>query len=168
MRIDLMLKRVVVLLFILLLPGYTFGEQGFVQGPFQISQDYNIYIKKEYSVDYPLGLYLDNNRVSNKIDRYETEGDTPNIETVFFVTLKGIKNVIVLVSWHQIHRAESINGTQYKVYGYAFNNGRLVSNEEISKDSMLMGDDGEFNGNTFNFKYKTADKIKKYLLKKYQ
>lgn len=163
-----MLKRVVVLLFILLLPWYTFGEQGFVQGPFKISQHYNIYIKKENSVDYPLGLYLDNNGVSNKIDRYETEGDTPNIETVFFITLKGLRNVIVLVSWHQIHRTESINGTQYKVYGYTFNNGRLVPNEEISKDSMLMGDDGEFNGDTFNFKYKNAASIKRYLLHKYR
>jgi len=138
-----------------------------VQGPFNIDEGKSIYFKKERNENYPLGLYFDLNGQSRKIDTYETDGAPPNVDTVFFEKIKGVKNVIVLVSWHQQHSAEKINGYSYQVYGYKYNGTQLITNEDIVNDSALNGLDGEFNGEEVFFKYKDAASIKKYLRSKY-
>lgn len=107
------------------------------------------------------------NSKSCKIDAYETDGVFPNIEAVFFEKTKGIKNVIVLVSWHQKHVAENINGYSYQVYGYKYNGSQLSINDEIIKDPNLNGLDGEFNVEDSSFKYRNAASIRKYLRAKY-
>jgi hypothetical protein len=38
-------------------------------------------------------LYLERDNVSDKIDPYEIDGDTPNIDTVFFIKLNEVKNL---------------------------------------------------------------------------
>lgn len=145
----------------------SFAQEYIVQGPFQINSDSCIYIQKENDINHPLSLYLERNKVSHKVDSYETNGDTPNIETIFFMQLNNVKNVIILVSWHQKHFAEHIAGDHYQTYGYIFENNRLIPNEAITNDPNLSGENGEFSGEELHFEYRSAESIKKYLEKKF-
>lgn len=86
---------------------------------------------------------------------------------MFFVNIQNVKNIVVLISWHQEHRAEQISGDLYQVYGYSFENGKIIPNKKITNDPILSGEDGEFNGEALHFKYQTAYEIKKYLKNKY-
>ncbi|MFP1746349.1 hypothetical protein ACLED8_09960 [Lonsdalea quercina] len=162
-----MLKIFTVLIMLLALRCYAGTESNFVQGPFEISQDSRVSIKKENDVNQPLGLYFENKGHVMKIDGYDVNGGFPNIETVFFITLNGVKNVVVLVSWNVMHRAERISGTSYQVYGYAIQDGGMTRNTKITDDPKLWGDEGEFSGEKLYFKYKNAAAIKRYLLRKY-
>ncbi|MFP1762741.1 hypothetical protein [Lonsdalea quercina] len=163
-----MLKKLTVLMMVFAFKCYAGTESNFVQGPFEISQDSRVFIKKENDVNQPLGLYFENKDRAIKIDGYDVNGGLPNIETVFFITLNGVKNVVVLVSWHVIHRPERISGTSYQIYGYSIHNDGMVNNEKISRDPISYGEEGEFNGEPHYFKYKNAASIKKYLLNKYR
>lgn len=95
------------------------------------------------------------------------DGDTSNVDTVFFMKIHNVKNVVVLISWHQSHQAESVNGNTYQVYTYKYSNDSLVLNDVITKDPALNGMDGEFSGDEVNFEYKDAASIKKYIKNKY-
>jgi len=162
------MKKIITFLFSLLVSFVSIAHSNdVVQGPFKIDEGKNVYFKKESNENYPLSLYFDVNGQSCKIDTYETDGALPNIDTVFFEKIKGIKNVIVLVSWHQQHVAENINGYSYQVYGYKYKDSQLSINDEIVKDPRLNGLDGEFNGENSSFKYKDAASIRKYLRAKY-
>ncbi|MBZ2401102.1 hypothetical protein K6W59_17105 [Erwinia amylovora] len=147
------------------LPSYAQGEV--VQGPFKIDGEKAIYFQKESNPDFPLGLYYDSGTKKTQVDKYEVDGDVPNIDTVFFMKVQNVKNVIVLVSWHQLHQAESINGKTYQVYAYKYSGNALPSNDKIKNDPLLSGMDGEFNGDEVHFKYKDATSIKQYIKKKY-
>jgi hypothetical protein len=138
-----------------------------VQGPFKLDDKNSVYIKKESDINYPLGLYLERNNISEKIDFYEMNGDTPSIYTVFFLKLHKVKNVIVLVSWSQDHRAENISGRSYQIYAYEYKNEKLIPNNTITSDPNLNGEDGEFSGETLHFKYQNSESIKQYLMAKY-
>lgn len=138
----------------------------FFQGPFKLDGDSYVYIKKEDNVNYPLSLYLKKNKTIYKIDSYEENCDSPNIDSVFFLRVNKIKDVVVLVSWRQEHRAEKIRGRYYKVFGYFYDGKTLISNSEITEDSNLSGEDGEYYGDEFHFKYKSANLIKEYLKEK--
>jgi hypothetical protein len=81
--------------------------------------------------------------------------------------IHNVKNVIVLISWHQLHQAESINGNTYQVYAYKYTNDSLVLNDVITKDPALNVMDGEFSGEEVHFKYKTTASIKQYIKSKY-
>lgn len=102
-----------------------------------------------------------------QVDKYEVDGDTPNIDTVFFMKIHNVKNVIVLISWHQLHQTESINGKTYQVYAYKYSNDSLFINDMITKDPALNGMDGEFNGDEVHFNYKNAASIKQYIKNEY-
>lgn len=95
------------------------------------------------------------------------DGDTPNIDTMFFMNIHNVKNAIVLISWYQLHQAESINGNTYQVYAYKYSGNSLFKNDIITKDPALNGMDGEFNGEEVQFKYKNAASIKQYIKNKY-
>lgn len=95
------------------------------------------------------------------------DGDTPNVDTVFFMKIRNEKNAVVLISWHQLHQAESINGKFYQVYAYKYSNDSLFINDMITKDPALNGMDGEMNGEEVHFKYKSAASIKRYIKNKY-
>ncbi len=164
-----MFKKII-FLFALIFSQFTFSAQndeGFVQGPFQIDNYNSIYLKKEDDVNYPLSLYAKGREGISKIDAYETNGGGPNVKTVFFVNIQNVKNIVILISWHQEHRAEQISGDLYQVYGYSFENGKIAPNKKITNDHNLSGEDGEFNGDALHFKYQTASEIKKYLKNKY-
>ena len=128
-----MFKKIIVLLVTILLPFHIFAEGTIVHGPFKVFPESYIYIKKENNINYPLSLYLDKKGEITKIDSYETNGADPNIETIFFINLNGVKNMVILVSWYIIHRAEKINGTLYQVYGYEFFNGKFMPNKKNHK-----------------------------------
>ncbi|WP_304165683.1 hypothetical protein [Lonsdalea britannica] len=163
-----MLKIFTVIALVLTFRCHASTESIYVQGPFNIVQDSRIYIKEENDANRPLGLYFEKKGHAIKIDSYDVNGGSPNIETVFFVTLGGVKHVVVLVSWHVMHRAERISGTSYQVYGYSLHDDGMVNNKEISDDPELCGEEGEFSGESLYFKYKNAASIKRYLLHKYQ
>lgn len=146
----------------------SIAQSEIVQGPFKIDDDGSVYIKREVDVNYPLGLYLDSNGNSSKVDDYEVDGDNPHVETVFFTKINNQKNVIILISWKQFHAAENINGTSYQVYAYTYYKRHLTLNATITNDDNLNGLDGEFNGEELFFKYKNASEIKKYLNSHYK
>lgn len=83
------------------------------------------------------------------------------------MNIHNVKNAIVLISWHQLHQAESINGNTYQVYAYKYSDNSLFKNDIITKDPALNGMDGEFNGEEVQFKYKNAASIKQYIKNKY-
>ena len=145
----------------------TFSNSEIVQGPFEIRQDAKVYLQKENDDDYPLALYFVKDNKLTKIDTYETEGGKPSVEAVFFMTIHNKTNVIVLISWAQLHRAENINGKSLKVYGYIYENNNLTVNNEINSDPNLSGAEGDFGGERLFFKYQNAEKIKNYILGKY-
>lgn len=153
---------------LLLISFFSFSNAEIVQGPFNITQNDKIYIQTEADDDYPLALYILNHNKSKRIDTYETEGGKPVVQTVFFMTIDGKKNVIVLISWEQLHRAENINGKFFRVYGYVYDKNNLIVNNKINSDPNLSGQDGDFSGEQLFFKYKNAKAIKEYILKKYQ
>ncbi|WP_447088792.1 hypothetical protein ACOTR2_02050 [Enterobacter asburiae] len=140
------------------LPSYGQGEV--VQGAFKIDGEKTIYFQKKTNPDFPRGLYFDSGTKKTQVDKYEVDGDTPNIDTVFFMNIHNVKNAIVLISWHQLHQAESINGNTYQVYAYKYSGNSLFKNDIITKDPALNGMDGEFNGEEVQFKYKNAASIK--------
>ncbi|OAT76789.1 hypothetical protein A9B99_22605 [Mangrovibacter phragmitis] len=148
------------------LPSYGQGEV--VQGPFKIDDEKSIYFQREPNPDFPLGLYYDSGTKKTQIDKYEMDGDTPNIDSVFFMRVHDVKNVIVLISWRQLHKTESINGKTYQVYAYKYSDDSLFPNDMITKDPSLNGMDGEFNGEYMHFKYKDSASIKKYIENKYK
>ncbi|MGP2449770.1 hypothetical protein ACTUSR_11795 [Pantoea stewartii subsp. indologenes] len=147
------------------LPSYGQGEV--VQGSFKIDGEKTIYFQKETNPDFPLGLYFDSGTKKTQVDKYEVDGDAPNIDTMFFMNIHNVKNAIVLISWHQLHQAESINGNTYQVYAYKYSGNSLFKNDIITKDPALNGMDGEFNGEEVQFKYKNAASIKQYIKNKY-
>jgi len=142
---------------------YAFAQSDIVQGPFKLDCGDSVLIKKENDVDYPLAIYYENDGKFYKVESYEMDGDIPRVETVFFTKLENKKNVIVLISWHQRHPAENIDGTSYQVFGYAYDSKMLTVNSSIKKDQNLNGLDGEFGGENLHFKYKNAEQIKEYL-----
>ncbi len=146
----------------------SYGQNEVVQGPFKIDDEKVIYFQREPNPDFPLGLYYESGTKKTQVDKYEVDGDVPNIDTVFFMKIHNVKNVIVLISWHQLHQAESINGNTYQVYAYKYSDNSLFPNYIITKDPALNGMDGEFNGNDMRFKYKDAASIKQYIINKYE
>jgi hypothetical protein len=162
-----MIKRCLLFFTLVFFTFSSFAKGDIVQGPFKFDDTSYVYVKKQNDLNYPLSLYLMNNGVPKKIDSYEVNGDNPNIESIFFIQLDEIRNVIVLVSWHQEHRADDISGCSYQVYGYAYDGNTLSPNKKITDDPILSGEDGVFNGDQLHFKYKNAASIKSYLHTKY-
>jgi len=162
-----MFKKIVILVSLLLTPAIALTQGNIIHGPFNIDKNSRVYIKTENDINHPVGLYLERNNKSYKIDSYETNGNVPNIDTVFFIKLNQVKNIVILASWHQKHRAEKINVDMYKIYGYSYKNHRLIPNKSITNDPKLQGQNGDFNGEYLHFKYKNAASIKEYLKDKF-
>lgn len=101
------------------------------------------------------------------VDLYEPEGGEAAIETVFYYRINKADNVIVLISWRQLHRAFNIDGKLYEIKAYKYENGNLTANAVISQDDNLTGFDGNNQGQVSAFKYKNAKEIKDYLIMKY-
>jgi len=157
------MRKIILGLSLLFFSICALAQDDIVQGPFKVNGNDNVFIKKESDDNYPLALYFESNGNSSKVESYETNGDYPHVETIFFTKLKSQKNVIVLISWHQKHTAESIDGNAYQVYGYKYETNSLIINPLIKNDPNFNGLDGEFDGEMLSFKYKDAESIKQYL-----
>lgn len=99
------------------------------------------------------------------IDRYEIDGDSPEIVTVFF--WKNQKTVI-LVKWSTNSQASDFQGDYYRVYVYDYkkNQGEkpFVSRNDIDK-KFGEGWDGILNGRKVVYQYKDAKSIRSRLKK---
>lgn len=139
-----------------------------IQGPFEFSPGNFVSVEKGNSTSDVLDLIVKINNKISKIDSYEQNGSPPSIETIFFKKIRGEKNIIVLVSWELLHRAERINANLYQVYGYTYKDGLIKPNLLITEDPNLSGFDGEVNGDENVFEFKTASLIRVYLENKFK
>ncbi len=90
------------------------------------------------------------------IDNYHNMA--PAVCTLFFMKLNLKMNIITLVSWG------AGRDRRYKVYGYTYDeSGNIFVNKELDEDINLSGYDNEQHA----FKYKNANSIKQYVIKKY-
>ncbi|WP_033568066.1 hypothetical protein [Dickeya undicola] len=147
---------------ILFIPFITWSSE-IVHGPFTLGKNSEIIFIEE---DKNNVVLLQKNKYREyAIDTYETEGSKAHIETVFFINLESVMNIIVLVSWKQYHPSLGIDGVLYEIKGYSYINGILKVNESLLKDNNLSGFDGVKNDSHFVYKYKNAETIKEYLKK---
>lgn len=114
-----------------------------------------------------VAFFLTSKKERQLVDLYEPEGGKATVETVFYTRINKADNIVVLISWRQLHRALNIDGKLYEVRSYKYKNGTLAANEVISHDQNLTGFDGENQGQVSTFKYKNAKEIKDYLMSKY-
>ena len=146
-----------------------------VQGPFKIpGSDSFIVVKKVNKIidgeSYPyLNLdVINSNGEGYTLDEYEHEGGEPKIESAFFVKDKSEPSIYTIVSWLNIHRAERINATYYQVFSYDVDeSGVYKLNTKISNDKQLRGFDGDVQGESVTFSYKTAGDVRRYVKDKY-
>lgn len=151
--------KIILFIFTYILGACSFASQSVVQGPFHFNmQDQSVieFIKKD---DESIDFIVKTSSKNELIDSYLVGDGIPKINTVFFYTIKNIKNIIVLVSWNE----NNISAIHYKVYLYTCNgNNKISINNDAMSDKNLEGYDGYSNsGVTFN--YKDASTIKKYL-----
>jgi WD40 repeat protein len=162
-----MLKRFLYFFIIFIIPFFVFSNGEIVHVPFQLDKNHSIYFEKKQDINCPLSLILSKDGNKSEVECYEVNGSDPDVVTLFFINLKGIENIIVLLSWSQKHQALNISGELYQVYGYSYVNGTVQFNENITNDPELAGAEGEFDGNKESFKYRNAASIKEYLKNKY-
>ena len=138
---------------------YIVNFEAIQQGPFFLKGINDIVIK--YIRDDSLNLIREDVNGEIIIDTIKNhDNKSPSVRTVFFMNIGSEMNVINLVSWG----GDIDEGDYYKVYGYTYDEtGHLRLNTTLDKDSNLSG----YNTNKSPFKYKNANSIKEYLIKKY-
>ncbi|HBQ6381304.1 TPA: hypothetical protein ACP4X7_005367 [Klebsiella pneumoniae] len=137
---------------------YIVDFESIQQGPFILKGVNNVAIK--YVRDNSLNLIREDTSGEVIIDAIKNHDNmAPSVRTVFFMKLKSEMNIIGLITWGGVDE-----GNYYKIYGYIYDkNGRIHTNEILDKDSNLSG----YNAKKNPFKYKNANSIKQYLLKRY-
>ncbi|WP_368747958.1 hypothetical protein [Enterobacter cancerogenus] len=138
---------------------YIVNFEAIQQGPFVLKGINDTVIK--YIRDDSLNLIREDANGEVVIDTIKNhDNKSPSVRTVFFMNISSEMNVVSLVSWG----GGLDEGDYYKIYGYIYDEaGHLRLNTTLDKDSNLSG----YNTNKFPFKYKNANSIKKYLIKKY-
>lgn len=140
-----------------------FAAQNIVQGPFPLKGLKEVSIELMQNNDKSVTLRKSGRGNGRVIDTYEVGDGVPKVETVFFYSVSGQKNIVILVSWDE----ENVNAIHYKVYAYHYNEtGDIYKNNDITNDKTLEGYDG-YSGSGATFDYKNALSIKKYLDSKY-
>jgi hypothetical protein len=91
-----------------------------VHGSFEFSPGDFVSIEKENSKSDALDLIVKINNKNSKIDSYEYDSSPSYIETIFFKKIRRDENIIILVSWTLLHRAERINVNVYQLYRYTY------------------------------------------------
>lgn len=138
--------------------NYIIDFESIQQGPFILKGVDNVAVK--YIRDNTLNLIREDSNGEIIIDAIKIHDNmAPSVRTVFFTKLESEMNIISVVMW-----GEGGEGSYYKVYGYTYDKkGSMHTNELLAKDSNLSGYDTKENP----FKYKNANSLKEYLLKKY-
>ena len=141
-----------------------------IQGPFKIDmvQGGEVSVLSTDDREYPVSLVLDitdgtGKKTRKLVDKYDVAGSPPKIDTVFFYPVRGVRNVIVLVSWELTSRGLGTYGDYYQVYAYEPGGGGLVPNNKIRFDKHMTGIEGYQEGSPQSFLYKNAAAIKSYL-----
>jgi hypothetical protein len=105
------------------------------------------------------------------IDTFYQEGADPKIETVFFANADKDKKreVVILVSWPQVHRGAGIYGTLYGTYIYD-NPNLSISQDKLKfykglSDKLDGGFEGDREGKSVKAKYKSVASIRAALKK---
>lgn len=117
--------------------------------------------------NYPivLGLYRPAVKGCERIEfaRYSVEGSAPNVDSLFFMKIRGRINVFAIVSWAINNRGDETYGNLYQVYAYQIeSNGRVSENKLITENEFMTGIEGYYGGRQSIFSYKTAAEVKKF------
>lgn len=140
-----------------------------LQGPYQITNDVGVVRveENEANINCPVNIVVSGDSVEYVLDQFCVDGDQPNVRSVFFVKLRGVNYIGVIVFWYNKHRAEGIDETSYQVMVYKKNrDGRYVIDKDKNADAALYGtEDGAGDG---SYKYNNALAVKHYLREKYR
>lgn len=87
----------------------------------------------------------------------------PNLDSLFFLNLKGKPNIFTIVHWDVNSRGIGTYGKYYQIYAYvADEQGRLVENRSVVDNGEMTGMDGYQEGVESSFPYKTAGAVKSF------
>jgi len=87
----------------------------------------------------------------------------PNVDSLFFMDLKGKSNIFTIVHWDVNSRGIGTYGKYYQVYAYTKDgSGRLIENKRVVDNSAMTGMDGYQEGEESIFLYKTAGAVKSF------
>ncbi|MFK3774145.1 hypothetical protein [Pseudomonas sp. NPDC089406] len=146
-------------------------EREVIQGPFKTDAVKNGRVSVVPGEGGDIWLVLDKPKSSGENERsviavYKEDGGIPEVETVFFYPVRGVKNVVVLISRKVCLMALGTHGRYYEIHSYApTGNGLLVENQLVKTDGESEGMDGFSEGDPSVFAYKNAALIKFYLKK---
>lgn len=112
-----------------------------------------------------LSIYRPNSSGCEKTTfaKYSIEGGAPNVDSLFFLNLKGKLNIFTIVHWDVNSRGIGTYGKYYQIYAYiADEQGRLVENRSVVDNGEMTGMDGYQEGVESSFPYKTAGAVKSF------
>lgn len=132
----------------------------------KIYQDSVVSIEKdETDQTISVSIYRQNSSSCQKTTfaKYSIEGGAPNVDSIFFMNLKGKSNIFTIVHWNVNSRGIGTYGKYYQVYAYTKDEqGRLVENKSVVDNSAMTGMDGYQEGEETTFPYKTAGAVKSF------
>jgi hypothetical protein len=132
----------------------------------KIYQDSVVSIEKEDADQtISVSIYRPNSNGCEKTTfaKYSIEGGVPNVDSLFFMDLKGKSNIFTIVHWDVNSRGIGTYGKYYQVYAYTKDgSGRLIENKRVVDNSAMTGMDGYQEGEESIFLYKTAGAVKSF------
>ncbi|RPE02168.1 hypothetical protein BBB56_07665 [Candidatus Pantoea deserta] len=155
---------------------YACGDNpnAMVQGPFKDSAFNNGVICFQYSpdkrdIDFYQSYLSVNGKVNKIVDTFSYSDAPAEVFSVFFTTIAGKKNVVVLLRWNVNYFIDGVKYPyHYEVKAY---NATKDSGYELfldsDRDSNLSGFQTKYNEKGSNYKLDNVSKIKKYLHNKY-
>ncbi|WP_233805180.1 hypothetical protein [Paraburkholderia sp. HP33-1] len=95
--------------------------------------------------------------------KYPKEGGAPNVDSIFFLKVKGSQNIFTIVHWDVNSRGIGTYGKYYQIYSYIDDGrGGLMENEDVVNNSAMTGMDGYQEGEQTFFSYKNAGAVKSF------
>ncbi|VEA72971.1 Uncharacterised protein [Serratia rubidaea] len=101
-------------------------------------------------------------KINLVFDSFSYNGETANIESVFWGKGKYKENLFIIVSW--VYNLDGIStvGKYYSVFSYDYNKISMVRNNKLT-DLFGSGQDGFVDGRIVKYKFKTAGDVWSYL-----
>ncbi|QKF99383.1 hypothetical protein HQK30_09245 [Aeromonas hydrophila] len=151
----------------LIFPAFFVNAADIIQRPYRISNDtVSVKIEKKDDINCPLSMVIYDKSSHYELDKICENGDSPNLRSIFFFTLKGVNHIGTIVSWHNKHQAEGIDETNFEVKIYKKNaGGEYTVDKTKTLDPVLSGtEDGAGDG---TYKFNNAISVKKYMKERY-
>lgn len=173
---DIIIKVIALSMLLVSSLVYACGDNpnAMVQGPFKDSAFNNGVICFQSSPDKrDVNFYQSyssvNGTINKIIDTFSYSDAPAEVSSVFFTTIAGKRNVVVLLRWNVNYFTDGVQYPyHYEVKAY---NATKDSNYELfldsDRDSNLSGFQTKDNKKISNYKLDNASKIKKYLHNKY-